>query len=76
MAIAASVWYTAYVVGLACLTVPLGQCAKLPSWSGPDIFIDGILPSARRMHGFVSCNGTIYVFGGDDATGELMCTLL
>jgi hypothetical protein len=62
------------VLGLIVLNSSI--CAKLPSWRGPDIFFDGILPSGRESHGFASCDdGKIYVFGG--AIGlecETLCT--
>ena len=52
------------------------QCAKskLPSWRGPNAFLDGTLPSNQAEHGFTVCDdgtGMIYVFGGQDAQGDM-----
>ena len=51
------------------------RCAKtkLPSWRGPDTFFDGTLPSNRSSHGFASVDGRIYVFGGQNRSGEMIC---
>jgi hypothetical protein len=49
------------------------RCAKvkLPSWRGPNAFLDGILTSNRYMHGFMpSDDDRIYVFGGTDSQGD------
>jgi hypothetical protein len=40
-------------------------CAKLPSWRGPNTFFDGTIPTNRNGHGFASCDGRMYVFGGE-----------
>jgi hypothetical protein len=49
-----------------CLLCIVSQCAKVPSWHGPDVFFEGSLPSNRDSHGFESCDdGRIYVFGGE-----------
>jgi hypothetical protein len=55
-----------------------GRCAKskLPSWRGPNAFLDGTLPSNRKLHGFTTCDdGTdmIYVFGGQDTQKGDIC---
>ncbi len=48
------------------------QCAKLPNWRGPDTFFEGTLPSARNIHRFASCDGIIYLLGGQDSKGEML----
>ena len=50
--------------------------AKLPSWRGPDTFFDGTLPSNRSWHGFASVDGRIYVFGGQNGSGEMICEMI
>ena len=66
-------WCVVCVAILAGLN--LSQCAnaKLPSWRGPDTFFEGTLPSNRSSHGFASVDGMIYIFGGQDTSGEMAC---
>ena len=54
--------------------VSLQPCySKYPSWSGPDIFLDGTLPFNRSLHGFtLADDGRIYVFGGQGTQGDSM----
>jgi hypothetical protein len=57
---------------LLCIIVGVvgSQCAKLPSWRGPDVFFEGSLPSIRIHFGFASSDeGRIYAFGGMNLTG-------
>jgi hypothetical protein len=51
------------------------NCAKLPSWRGPETFFEGRLPSNRENHGFAACDdGRLYVFGGKTEQGEIFKT--
>ncbi len=66
-------WLAVCAVVLAGLLPTECARSKLPSWRGPDTFLDGNLPSSRATQGFMSSDdGRIYVFGGQ--TGELMRT--
>jgi hypothetical protein len=68
---AAQAWCAVHFAMLAGL--PTSECAKLPSWRGPNTFFDGTLPSARDDSGFEMCDdGKIYIFGGYGPNGELI----
>jgi hypothetical protein len=45
--------------------------AKQRSWLGPTMFNEGFMPSPRSGHGLVVTSNELYIFGGEDETGEL-----
>ena len=47
------------------------DAAKLRSWLGPDIFVEGDFPSARYRHGFTATeDNKTYVFSGADQADD------